>query len=68
MGRKEAEGRVEVGNEVMRLEFDPRTSDTMYNYIWVRRTDSGTAGPFDLPQGLRQARPWHDCAQRGRCR
>ena len=59
VGREEAEGKVEVGNEVMRLEFDPRTSDTMYNYIWVKRTHSDTAG---------QASPWQDRAQRGRCR
>ena len=25
----------------MRLDFDPRTSDTMYNYIWVKRPDTG---------------------------
>jgi hypothetical protein len=42
VGRKEAEGRVEVGNEVIRLDFGPRTSDTMYNYIWVRRPDGGS--------------------------
>jgi hypothetical protein len=41
VGRKEVEGRVEVGNEVIRLDFDPRTSDTMYNYIWVKRADTG---------------------------
>ncbi len=26
-----------LGNEFLRLDFDRRTSDTMYNYIWVRR-------------------------------
>ena len=28
-------------NDNLRLEFDPRTSDTMYNYLWVRRPDNG---------------------------
>ena len=31
------EQRVVVGNGAIRLDFDPRTSDTMYNYIWLRR-------------------------------
>lgn len=39
--REEPEERVEVGNEVIRLDFDPRTSDTMYNYIWLKRPDTG---------------------------
>jgi hypothetical protein len=64
VARREAEGRVEVGNEMIRLEFDPRTSDTMYNYIWVRRPESGTAGqdrPWHTAEGRAggQDRPWH---------
>ena len=39
--RREPERRVELGNDVLRLDFDPRTSDTMYNYLWVRRVDTG---------------------------
>jgi len=39
--RSAAEPRVVLGNEQIRIDFDPRTSDTMYNYIWVRRPDSG---------------------------
>lgn len=39
--RKQPEPRVELANAVLRLDFDPRTSDTMYNYIHVRRPDSG---------------------------
>ena len=39
--REEPEERVVVGNEVIRLDFDPRTSDTMYNYIWLKRLDTG---------------------------
>ncbi len=39
--REEPETRVEVGNEAIRLDFDPRTSDTMYNYIWLKRPDTG---------------------------
>lgn len=31
--------RISLGNESLRLEFDPRTSDTMYNYIWVKQGD-----------------------------
>jgi len=39
--RKQPEDRLELSNEVLRLDFDPRTSDTMYNYIWLRRPDPG---------------------------
>jgi len=39
--RATAEARVEIGNDALRLSFDPRTSDTMYNYIDVRRRDTG---------------------------
>jgi hypothetical protein len=35
------EKRIELGNPSLRLDFDPRTSDTMYNYIWIRRPDTG---------------------------
>ncbi|MFB3894226.1 MAG: hypothetical protein ACE15C_19650 [Phycisphaerae bacterium] len=35
------EPRVLLANEAIRLDFDPRTSDTMYNYIHVRRQDDG---------------------------
>ena len=35
------EKRIELGNRTLRLDFDPRTSDTSYNYIWVRRPDTG---------------------------
>jgi inosine-uridine nucleoside N-ribohydrolase len=31
------EKRVQLGNQNLRLDFDPRTSGTDYNYIWVRR-------------------------------
>ena len=39
--RTEPEKRVELKNEVLRMDFDPRTSDTMYNYIHIRRPDTG---------------------------
>jgi hypothetical protein len=39
--RTEPEKRVELKNELLWLDFDPRTSDTMYNYIHVRRPDTG---------------------------
>lgn len=39
--RTEPEKRVELKNEVLRIDFDPRTSDTMYNYIHIRRPDTG---------------------------
>jgi len=32
---------VELGNQSMRLDFDPRTSDTFYNYIHIHRPDTG---------------------------
>jgi hypothetical protein len=35
------EKRIELGNASLRLDFDPRTSDTSYNYIWIRRPDTG---------------------------
>ena len=35
------EGREHLQNEWIRLDFDRRTSDTMYNYVWVRRPDTG---------------------------
>ena len=38
---KRPERRVELRNECLRMDFDPRTSDTMYNYIWVKRPDTG---------------------------
>ncbi|HHN46672.1 MAG TPA: hypothetical protein ENN09_04450 [Planctomycetes bacterium] len=34
--RDEPETRFELRNDVLHIDFDPRTSDTMYNYIWVR--------------------------------
>jgi hypothetical protein len=39
MPRPEPEERIPLMNENIKLDFDPRTSDTMYNYIWVRRPD-----------------------------
>lgn len=36
-----AEPRLTLGNDALRIDFDPRTSDTMYNYLWVRRPDTG---------------------------
>ncbi len=39
--REKPEERGVVGNEAIRLDFDPRTSDTMYNYIWLKRPDTG---------------------------
>jgi len=33
-----------LGNELIRLDFDLRTSDTMYNYVWVK---SATTGEFE---------------------
>jgi len=38
--RSKPERRVELANAALKLDFDPRTSDTMYNYIWVRRPGS----------------------------
>ena len=35
--RATAETRVRLENQSLRLDFDPRTSGTDYNYIWVRR-------------------------------
>ncbi len=35
------EARVRLENQGLRLDFDPRTSDTSYNYIWVRRPGDG---------------------------
>jgi hypothetical protein len=32
---------VQLENHSLRLDFDPRTSGTDYNYIWVRRPDTG---------------------------
>jgi len=37
---KRKERRIVIGNDRIRLDFDPRTSDTMYNYIWVWRPDT----------------------------
>lgn len=39
--RSRAEKRVEIGNEQIRVDFDARTSDTMYNYVWVRQPETG---------------------------
>jgi hypothetical protein len=39
--RSTPESRIQLGNDVLRLDFDPRTSDTMYNYIHIRRPDTG---------------------------
>ena len=39
--REEPEERMQIGNEAIRLDFDPRTSDTMYNYICLNRPDTG---------------------------
>ncbi|MBN1809366.1 MAG: hypothetical protein JW909_09890 [Planctomycetes bacterium] len=30
-----------AGNDWIRLDFDPRTSDTMYNYIWAKQPRTG---------------------------
>ena len=35
--RTQLEPRVQLENQVLRLDFDPRTSATDYNYIWLRR-------------------------------
>ena len=35
------EKRIELGNQSLRLDFDPRSSDTSYNYLWIRRPDTG---------------------------
>jgi inosine-uridine nucleoside N-ribohydrolase len=35
--RTTPEARVQLANPTLRLDFDPRGSDTGYNYIWVRR-------------------------------
>ncbi|MGA2258554.1 MAG: hypothetical protein ABSG53_28145, partial [Thermoguttaceae bacterium] len=35
--RAEPEKRLPLQNELLRLDFDPRVSDTAYNSIWVRR-------------------------------
>ena len=39
--RPQPEARVSLMNEALKLDFDARTSDTMYNYVWVRRPDTG---------------------------
>ena len=39
--RQQPQRRVELSNAALSLDFDPRTSDTMYNYIHVRRPDTG---------------------------
>lgn len=39
--RPQPEERIPLRNEALWLDFDPRTSDTMYNYLWVRRPDTG---------------------------
>jgi hypothetical protein len=39
--RAKPEKRVELANPAIKLDFDPRTSDTMYNYIWVKRPGDG---------------------------
>ncbi len=39
--RETPEARVELRNDVLRIDYDPRTSDTMYNYIWVKRPSTG---------------------------
>ncbi len=39
--RTTPEKRVPLANGALRLDFDPRTSGTDYNYIWVRRPDTG---------------------------
>ena len=38
--RSTPEPRVDLRNEALRIDFDPRTSDTMYNYIHLRRPDT----------------------------
>ena len=35
------EDRLELRNQAMRIDFDARTSDTMYNYIHLLRPDTG---------------------------
>jgi hypothetical protein len=39
--RREGKDRYTLGNDLLRLDFDLRTSDTMYNYIWARNPRSG---------------------------
>ena len=39
--RETPEARVELRNDILRIDYDPRTSDTMYNYIWVKRPSTG---------------------------
>ncbi|MGD0089490.1 MAG: hypothetical protein ABSE73_06175 [Planctomycetota bacterium] len=39
--RPRLEERIPLANEALKLDFDPRTSDTMYNYVWVRRLGTG---------------------------
>ena len=39
--RPQPEERIPLMNAAIKLDFDPRTSDTMYNYIWVRRPSTG---------------------------
>ena len=39
--RTTPEKRVYLENQALRLDFDPRTSGTDYNYIWVRRPGTG---------------------------
>ena len=39
--RTTPEARARLANATLRLDFDPRGSDTGYNYIWVRRPDTG---------------------------
>jgi len=36
-----ARNRFVLANDLIRLDFDLRTSDTMYNYIWIRNPLSG---------------------------
>jgi inosine-uridine nucleoside N-ribohydrolase len=35
--RSQPEARVALENDSLRLDFDPRASDTAYNYLWLRR-------------------------------
>ncbi|MFH1707826.1 MAG: hypothetical protein ABIF71_07905 [Planctomycetota bacterium] len=39
--RTTPEPRVILENAHIKVDFAPRTSDTMYNYIWVRNAISG---------------------------
>ncbi|MCY3021809.1 MAG: hypothetical protein NTW87_22590 [Planctomycetota bacterium] len=41
LAQEAGRNRYVLSNECIRLDFDLRTSDTMYNYIWVRNPTTG---------------------------